>query len=84
MGTGEPSETRADAAQLNQLAQLVTETMEASNYSPQGMFAANRHDLDLLLRRLNPNSHDTRRLLGLFRRILWRLRRGSRQPSTPS
>ena len=39
------------------------------------MQAANRHDLRLLLRRLSLSAHDTRRILGLFRRILWRLNR---------
>jgi len=37
------------------------------------MQAANRHDLRLLLRRLAPAARDTRRMMGLFRRILWRL-----------
>jgi hypothetical protein len=39
------------------------------------MQAANRHDLRLMLRRLALSAHDTRRILGLFRRILWRLHR---------
>jgi hypothetical protein len=39
------------------------------------MQAANRHDLRLLLRRLAPTERDIRRILGLFRRILWRLKR---------
>ena len=71
---------RTDAAHLDQLAQLAAETMEAANYSPAAMRAANRHDLDLLLRRLNPHVRDARRLLGLFRRILYRLRQSSEQP----
>jgi hypothetical protein len=37
------------------------------------MREANRHDLRLLLRRLALNKRDARRILGLFRRILWRL-----------
>jgi len=47
--------------------------MEGAGYSPRSMQTANRHDLRLLLRRLAPNERDTRRILGLFRRILWRL-----------
>jgi hypothetical protein len=39
------------------------------------MQPANRHDLRLLLRRLALSAHDTRRILGLFRRILWRMKR---------
>jgi hypothetical protein len=38
------------------------------------MHKANRHDLDLLLRRLSLTGHDAARILGLFRRILWRLK----------
>jgi tRNA C32,U32 (ribose-2'-O)-methylase TrmJ len=49
--------------------------MEAAGYSPNVMQAANRHDLRLLLRRLSLSERDMRRILGLFRRILWRLRR---------
>jgi hypothetical protein len=41
------------------------------------MHKANRHDLDLLLRRLTLTRPDAQRILGLFRRILWRLKRGS-------
>ena len=48
--------------------------MEAAGYSPRAMQAANRRDLRLLLRRLTLSAHDTRRILGIFRRILWRLR----------
>ncbi len=63
----------ASSDSLVRLAQLVEETMLAAGYSPKGMQSANRHDLRLLLRRLSLNAADTRRILGLFRRILWRL-----------
>ena len=63
----------ASSASLDLLAGVVEETMAASGYSPHTMQAANRHDLRLLLRRLSPTERDTRRILGLFRRILWRL-----------
>jgi TrmH family RNA methyltransferase len=59
---------------LDLLAGVIEETMTAAGYSPRSMQAANRHDLRLLLRRLAPAGRDTRRILGLFRRILWRLR----------
>ena len=49
------------------------ETMLAANYSPTAMRKANRHDLDLLLRRLALTRRDAGRILGFFRRILWRL-----------
>jgi tRNA/rRNA methyltransferase len=67
------------SSKLDLLAGVIEETMLAAEYSPRSMQAANRHDLRLLLRRLNPNAKDTRRILGLFRRILWRLTRPSAQ-----
>jgi TrmH family RNA methyltransferase len=70
----QPSPT-APAADLELLARVIEEAMIASDYSPPSMQTANRHDLRLLLRRLAPNRQDTRRILGLIRRILWRLRR---------
>jgi len=63
------------SASLDRVAGLIEETMIATDYSPRAMQAANRHDLRLLLRRLALSAHDTRRVLGLFRRILWRLAR---------
>jgi TrmH family RNA methyltransferase len=73
-----PVDESAPSAELDRLAHLIEETMTAAHYSPRGMSAANRHDLRLLLRRLAPSAHDTRRILGLFRRILWSLARTSR------
>jgi tRNA/rRNA methyltransferase len=64
---------------LDLLAGLIEETMAAAGYSPRSMQAANRHDLRLLLRRLAPSERDTRRILGLFRRIHWRLQRSNRK-----
>jgi tRNA C32,U32 (ribose-2'-O)-methylase TrmJ len=68
-----------DTEQLDRLAALVEETMEAVNYSTRGMRSANGEALRVLLRRLMPNEPDLRRMMGLFRRILWQLRRGSRK-----
>ncbi len=69
--------TGPSGGDLELLATVVEEAMVAADYSPSGMRAANRHDLRLLLRRLRPTRRDTRRILGLFRRILWRLQRKS-------
>ena len=66
-----------DTAQLDRLASLVEETMEAVNYSTRGMRSANGEALRVLLRRLMPNEADLRRMMGLFRRILWQIRRNS-------
>jgi tRNA/rRNA methyltransferase len=65
----------ACAGDLELLAEVIAETMRAADYSPAAMQKANRHDLDLLLRRLKLEQRDARRILGLFRRILWRLKR---------
>ena len=65
----------ASARDLELLAGVVAETMQAANYSPAAMQKANSHDLHLLLRRLKLERRDARRILGLFRRILWRLKR---------
>ncbi|HTX75512.1 MAG TPA: RNA methyltransferase [Terracidiphilus sp.] len=73
---GEPASRAhpaAASAQLDRLADLIEQTMVAARYSPAAMQESNRHDLRLLLRRLNLSPADLRRVLGLFRRILWRL-----------
>jgi TrmH family RNA methyltransferase len=73
----QPEESRtpvATSARLDLLADVVGEAMVAADYSPIRMRKANRHDLRLLLRRLAPSDRDTRRILGIFRRILWRLK----------
>lgn len=63
----------AVSERLDLLADVVEQAMVAADYSPSAMRAANRHDMRLLLRRLAPSEKDLRRILGLFRRILWRL-----------
>jgi tRNA/rRNA methyltransferase len=64
---------RANSGHLELLAGVVEEVMAAA-YSPRSLLEVNRHDLRLLLRRLAPSERDTRRMLGMFRRILWRLK----------
>lgn len=64
-----------ETEQLDRLASLIEETMEAVNYSTRGLRSANGSALRILLRRLMPDDVDLRRLMGLFRRILWQLRR---------
>ena len=76
----EANATAAPAGALDRLADAIEQAMTAAGYPPHLMQVANRRDLRLLLRRIHPNSSDTRRILGLFRRILWRLRRS---PSSP-
>jgi TrmH family RNA methyltransferase len=71
----------ATARDLDLLSEVVEKTLAAANYSPSAMRDANRHDLQLLLRRLSLTRHDERRILGVFRRILWQLQRLSRHTS---
>jgi TrmH family RNA methyltransferase len=66
-------ESAAPSGDLDRLESLAEETMRAAGYSPKSMQDANRHDLQVMLRRMHLNRKDARRLLGLFRRILWRL-----------
>ncbi len=67
----------ASSGRMELLGGVVEEAMRAAGYSPRAMEAANRYDLRLLLRRLSLSERDTRRILGLFRRILWRLKPAS-------
>jgi len=73
--TGEMGEAKAPSGSLDRLSGLIEETMTAAHYSPASMEAANRHDVRVLLRKLELSALDTRRVMGLFRRILWRLNR---------
>jgi tRNA/rRNA methyltransferase len=74
----------APSDSLERLAGVIELTMCAAGYSPQEMHSANRHDLRLLLRRLSLSALDTRRILGLFRRILWRLKRSEGSAREPN
>jgi TrmH family RNA methyltransferase len=69
------AESKVSSGALDRLAGLIEETMSAAEYSPASMAAANRHDLRVLLRKLQLSTLDSRRVMGLFRRVLWRLRR---------
>ena len=75
LDSDEANAATTPSGRLDLLAGVIEEAMQTAGYSPRTMQTANRHDLRLLLRRLALSEHDTRRILGLFRRILWRLRR---------
>lgn len=64
----------ASSATLELLGDVVEQAMIAADYSPVAMHKVNRHDLRLLLRRLSLTEADARRILGIFRRVVWRLR----------
>jgi TrmH family RNA methyltransferase len=65
----------ATSRDLDLLAEVISQTLSAANYSPAAMRNTNRHDLHLLLRRLAFSQIDARRALGFFRRILFKLHR---------
>ena len=73
-GTQASKPAAAVSGELDRLAQVIEETMTASGYSPAIMSRANRLDVRELLRRLGLTQADARRAMGLFRRVLWRLR----------
>jgi len=70
-----PHHPAATSGVLDLLAGVIEETMTASGYSPAGLRAANRLHLRELLRRLTLDEPDAKRILRLFRRVLWRLGR---------
>ncbi len=71
----DPTRNLPDSEQLDRLAELIEETMDSVNYATRGMRSANGEALRVLLRRLMPQDADLRRIMGLFRRILWQLRK---------
>lgn len=73
-GTQVASPATVSSATLDRLAGVIDEIMGEVRYSPAAMHRANQHDLRTLLRRLAFTESDARRTLGLFRRILWRLK----------
>ena len=77
--TLETTNPAVTSSQLDRLSDLVEQTMVAARYSPQSMQQANRRDLHLLLRRLALSQRDLRRILGLFRRILWQIKSNPRR-----
>jgi tRNA C32,U32 (ribose-2'-O)-methylase TrmJ len=49
--------------------------MDQVHYTTRGQREANNEALRVLLRRIMPQEADLRRIMGLFRRILWQLAR---------
>jgi tRNA/rRNA methyltransferase len=60
---------KPDSGSLDLLAGVIDKVMLAAGYSPASMHQANRHDVRLLLRRLELTEPDARRALGFFRRV---------------
>jgi tRNA/rRNA methyltransferase len=74
LGPENPDQHPATSGELDRLAGVIDDVMLACRYSPAAMREANQHDLRLLLRRLAFNETDSRRALGVFRRILHKLK----------
>jgi tRNA/rRNA methyltransferase len=74
MSSAARSSSAAASGGLDLLSDLIDQVMLAAHYSPASMRRANRHELRLFLRRLSLSARDTRRILGLFRRILHSLK----------
>jgi TrmH family RNA methyltransferase len=72
-----PLDQPASSATIDLLAAVIDQAMQAADYSPPQMRRANQHDMRLLLRRLAFTERDARRSLGVFRRILRRLKHGT-------
>jgi TrmH family RNA methyltransferase len=72
----------AVSSRLDLLARMVEQTMEGADY-PSRLMDAPGQDLRVLLRRLSLSDSDLKRILGLFRRILWRLNGSSRGGRNP-
>jgi tRNA/rRNA methyltransferase len=76
-----PFDSSATSAQLDLLADVIGRAMAAASYSPDAMRNANLHHLHLMLRRMALTRQDAKRILGLFRRIVWRMeQRAGRAP----
>ncbi|HEX4028980.1 MAG TPA: RNA methyltransferase [Terracidiphilus sp.] len=65
----------AQSGDLDLLAGLIDQVMKLARYAPASMRAASQHDLRLVLRRLALGPRDVRRMMGFFRRVLYRLER---------
>jgi tRNA/rRNA methyltransferase len=70
-----PTGPQPNTAQLERLSSLIAETMDQVHYTTRGQREANNEALRVLLRRIMPQEADLRRIMGLFRRILWQLAR---------
>ena len=70
-------ETRALSADIERLGGLVIEVLDAIGYTHPKTAASTASEVRRMLRRLNITDADTHLLLGMVRKLLWRLRAGS-------
>ncbi len=64
----------ATSVELDRLTEVLRDALAASSYMKAGAAAATEDKLRRLMRRLALNSEDAELLLGMFRKLLWKLR----------
>lgn len=70
-------EARALAGDVERLSGLLLELLEASGYTHPTTAASTEAEVRRLLRRLHVTDRDTHLLMGMMRKLVWRLRRRS-------
>lgn len=76
-GTEVPLEPHVAAScDLERMGGLWFEALQASGYVKRGAESANQEKIRRLIRRLAPQADDAEVLLGMLRKILWKLRQG--------
>ncbi|HKW76574.1 MAG TPA: TrmJ/YjtD family RNA methyltransferase [Terriglobales bacterium] len=63
----------ATSAGLERLTRVLLQSLEASGYAKQGTAAAAEENVRRLVRRLSLHSEDAELLLGMLRKVLWKL-----------
>jgi tRNA/rRNA methyltransferase len=69
----------APAASLTRLSGVMMKLLEESGYAQERTAESTEQKLNRMLRRLHISAHDSEILLGMFRQMLWRRRKGPEQ-----
>ncbi|HEX6495890.1 MAG TPA: TrmH family RNA methyltransferase [Acidobacteriaceae bacterium] len=72
----EAGEARAGSAELERLRGLLMELLEASGYTDPKAMASTEAEVRRLLRKINVTDPDAHLLMGMMRKLLWKLRAG--------
>jgi TrmH family RNA methyltransferase len=68
------AEARASSGELERLGTLLMELLEAGGYTHPGKAASTEAEVRRMLRRVNVTDADTHLLMGMVRKLLWKLR----------
>lgn len=71
-----PGEAHATSGELERLGVLLMELLEAGGYTHPETIASTESEVRLLLRRLHVTDADAQLIMGMVRKLLWRLRSG--------